>query len=347
MKRLDFTRLRPGDIILTGGHSKLSLAVRKALGGEISHALLYLQSCSVMDSTIHGVRASNTQRMFFHDDETVVVLHPRSTPTGEQIAELIAYARSQNGTRYDAWGAARSRKGTGPRAGNRQFCSRLVARAYAAAGILLHEEPDYCSPQHLIDSGLLEEVPDPTVSVSDAEVLRWGSQPDSVERMWKAEAKLFRGVRRLDGSIENLDAIVRFVLDHPEKDERVSRLLRQSGYLDVWEFEVKIKPWHRDVSLMFGLPRDEVDDYCRVTLDDEPGGGDRFRQVLASLHQISGRFDRVSIRRLVALYEQLCELHEQRLEAARDWLLLRGGAPAGGAGPAGAIARPAPSVAAN
>ena len=347
MKRLDETRLRPGDIILTGGRSKLSLAVRKALGGEIAHALLYLQFCSAVDSTMYGVRTSNTQRMLFHEDETVIALRPRADLSADQLRTVLDYARSQNGARYDLWGAARSRKGTGPSAGNRQFCSRLVSRAYAAAGIVCHEDVDYCSPQHLVDSELFEEVPDPTVVVSDAEAARWGRHPNGVDRMWKAQAALLKGVRRLDDGVENFEDVVQFVLDHPEKDERVSRLLRRSDFLDVWRFDLKHNPWRTDIGLMADMPPDEVDVYCRATLDDEPGGGDRYHQMLATLVHLSGLYDRVSLRRLVTLHEKLCELHERRLAVARRWSVLRPASSVPGAGPVTVIAPRSPSVTAG
>lgn len=323
MKRLDETRLQPGDIILTGGHSKISGAVRKALGGTIAHALLYVQNCSVIDSTLKGVRASNTQRMFFEDSEAVIVVRMDEPLGAEALSAVLDYARVQVGTRYAPFSAARSRRGTGPRGEKRQFCSRLVARAYATAGVEFHDDTDYCSPQHLVDSALLVEVPNATVSVSDAEVERWRRHPDGVAHFWAAQDRLLDRARRLDRRIETFQDLVEFVIAHPEKDERVSRLLGQSGYLDAWRFDTKHNPWRFDPVLMLARPPNDMDIYCQALADDEPGGGERFFRTLATLEDIPPGFERTSIRRLKQLYRQLCTLHMARVSAARHWLTVR------------------------
>src|SRR5690606_28294868 len=67
MKRLNATVLVPGDIILTTTTAAASRAIRVATRSDISHAMVYVQNCSVIDATGEGVHARNTQRIFFEE----------------------------------------------------------------------------------------------------------------------------------------------------------------------------------------------------------------------------------------------------------------------------------------
>ena len=61
MKKIDFSKLQPGDILLTTSHSMESWSVRFGTKSDISHAMLYVASSSVVDSTSDGVHARNLQ----------------------------------------------------------------------------------------------------------------------------------------------------------------------------------------------------------------------------------------------------------------------------------------------
>jgi hypothetical protein len=79
VKKLNDQRLQAGDIILTSGPNKTSRVVRKATRSDISHAMIYVQHCSVIDATADGVHSGNIQRMFLDDDCVVVALRTRKS----------------------------------------------------------------------------------------------------------------------------------------------------------------------------------------------------------------------------------------------------------------------------
>jgi hypothetical protein len=169
MKKLNDTRLLPGDIILTSTPEKISRAVRRMTKSEISHALIYVQHCSVIDSTMNGVQSGNTQRMFFDEASTVVVLRSKAPLSSADILKITDFARAATGTTYAKFEAATILTKKYLKTTRKQFCSRLVARAFAAAGIRLVLDPDYCSPQDLRESALLYEVPDVLIDVTESE----------------------------------------------------------------------------------------------------------------------------------------------------------------------------------
>jgi hypothetical protein len=72
------------------------------------------------------------------------------------MAWLIDSDRSDAGARRSKAEAVHSvRGGPEPRSA-KQFCSRLVARAYASVGVQLVPDKDYCTPEDLRVSPLLE-----------------------------------------------------------------------------------------------------------------------------------------------------------------------------------------------
>ena len=142
MKTLNEEVLVVGDIILTTTNKVDSKAIRKFTKSDISHAMVYVDPCSVMDATGEGVHARNTQRMFFPEDCAIHVLRPKS-PLSKRESDIICnFVRSHVGTEYSKREAAATLV-TGLRNWSaKQFCSRLVAQAYATAGRYLVPDPN-------------------------------------------------------------------------------------------------------------------------------------------------------------------------------------------------------------
>jgi hypothetical protein len=170
VKRIGIESLRPGDIILTARPAIKSAAIRFATGGLVSHAMICVQNGSFIDSTSEGVQARNIQRELFEDDETVFGFRLREPLSREVIAEIVNFARSEIGTRYAVREAIRSKKRLREPRTRQQFCSRLVARAYQSVGISLVADPDYCTPDELRRSPLLQKLELVTETVDDGEV---------------------------------------------------------------------------------------------------------------------------------------------------------------------------------
>jgi len=63
-QRFESRLIRPGDILLTTAPGKVCAVVRKATGSDISHAMLFLEDTSVIDSTDERVQARNLSWSF-------------------------------------------------------------------------------------------------------------------------------------------------------------------------------------------------------------------------------------------------------------------------------------------
>jgi hypothetical protein len=326
MKTLDDSILQLGDIILVTSDEKVSKGIRIATNSDVSHAMICVEACSVVDSDREGVHARNTQRMFWPDHCAAHVLRMRGGLSDEQLQRVIAYARGQVGTRYAVIEAVRSSPLTAARTtqsrSRRQFCSRLVAQAYEAAGRLLVESPDYCTPEDIKRSEALVEVPNATRVASDAEIAAMKGRVDLTQIMRDTTNTLLKRVREIDSQIESLNDIDTSLVAHPEHDAPIAQLFRETGYLTLWQMECSRSPWYYDLQLMLGAtpPDSEKRWYCEMTLRDYEIGLQRYEvnragySILFETHRLE------SFRLLKGLYEKLVELHSLRGKVAAEWL---------------------------
>src|SRR3546814_7783298 len=82
------------------------------------------------------------------------------------------------------------------------FRSRLIAQAFAAAGIQLVARPNFCSPDKLEKSRLLAPLKNATVVAAPEEIAFFESRVDIPELMHEATNNLLDGARRFDPAIE-------------------------------------------------------------------------------------------------------------------------------------------------
>lgn len=169
MKRIDFFKLRKGDILLTTSVGKKSGVIRAVTRSDISHAMLYVAHGSVMDSTGDGVHARNLQRQIYDDDCAIYAYRTKDAIDSETMDNIIAYVRSETGAPYATFEAMKSPLKWGVKGGKAQFCSRLVARAYANAGYPLTDNPDFTTPADLQKSPRLQSIPDVVLHVTAQE----------------------------------------------------------------------------------------------------------------------------------------------------------------------------------
>lgn len=78
MKRIDFSKLRKGDILLTTSNKPRSKVIRTATRSDISHAMLHVANGSVMDSTGDGCTLATSKGRF---TTTVVPFMPTAQST--------------------------------------------------------------------------------------------------------------------------------------------------------------------------------------------------------------------------------------------------------------------------
>src|SRR3546814_17622406 len=68
--------------------------------------------------------------------------------------------------------------------------------------------------------------------------------------MHEATNNLLDGARRFDPAIENLDDLNEHLVRHPEHDAALCRILKVSGYLEIWQIEKAKNPWQYDINMM-------------------------------------------------------------------------------------------------
>jgi len=322
MKRLDADLLKIGDVILTTTTAKVSKAVRFGTGSDISHAMVYVADHSVIDATGDGVQARNTQRLLFEDDGPVHVLRSRQTPSESQLREICTFVRGRIGTEYSTKEAVRTVLGGGRGWTKKQFCSRLVAQAYASAGLALVGDPNYCSPEDLKNSPQLIEVEGVTVSITDQEAARWEALADMPQMMMDATNLVLAGARKISRDIQSFDDLDRYLIQHPGDDEYLCGLLEQSGYLTLWQVEKEQNPWQYDIGLLnaFSAVDPGVDHYCRSVLAAEENGPNRYIVNRGGYAQLAKQFGLRYFHLKLDLYDILTNLHHIRVQTATAWL---------------------------
>lgn len=324
MKRLNIDLIEPGDVILTARAGKVSQLIRTATAGEVSHAMICVGYGSVIDSTSEGVQARNLQRELFDADEQVFAFRLRDPLTKLQLSNVTDFARSEVGTRYSIREAARAKMAVRKPRSRQQFCSRLVARAFASIGISLVDDEDYCTPEHLRMSPVLAELPDVTEVVPEEELEAWRRRPNPLDLMRSSQNAVLEVARRYDPSIENFADLDRLVQDRPECDAEIARAYRTSGYLEVWKIDFTVNPWHYDIKAMEDWPADraltDLRPYCVATIREAYSGGTRFAVNLAYYERAFRRHGRETTGLLAELYRQLVQTDALRRDTALSWL---------------------------
>ncbi|MBP7065164.1 YiiX/YebB-like N1pC/P60 family cysteine hydrolase [Ferrovibrio sp.] len=322
MKRIKINGVQRGDILLTARPGKISKAIRIATSGIVSHAMICVQHGSVIDSTSDGVQARNLQREFFKDNEQALHFRLKNPPDRQVLEKVIEYARAEIGARYSIAEAVRSVVATSRPESRRQFCSRLIARAYKRAGIELVMDTDYCSPEDLRQSQLLEELPVEFETISIEEVSRLSDHANPIQATHDAQNAVLNAARSVDPGVENFDDLYNFLVNHPEADPLIATVLKSSGYLDIWKIEVTKHPWRYSHELIdkFTAPHEPIRDYCIGTLKEAYSGGIRFAINLVQLQAAQRQHPRDSFCLEITLYETLIRYDQCRREVAYEWL---------------------------
>ncbi|MDR6962086.1 hypothetical protein J2W43_006107 [Pseudomonas brassicacearum] len=317
--------IQPGDVVLTTTPERLSQAIRKITGADISHAMICVGQSSVIDSTSDGVHARNLDRIFLEPGCSGYVLRPVKPLTTDQLLAVISFARAAVGTRYTKAGAAKSVL-AGFVAGRRQFCSRLVAQAYRSAGIDLVSEADFCHPGELQKSTALVEVPDVLRNLNAGEEAYWREDLDNVQIMRDATNVLLREARKLSSEIESLNDINAYLMEHEEGDAHLVQALQTSRYLGLWHEEFERNSWQYHVALMEGHNASEEHKrkYCEELLADQKLGQNRFVLNHGRYVGLNAEHPRKYFALQVELYDLLASFHARRIKAATTWLERRG-----------------------
>lgn len=250
---IPISELEKGDILLTSENSATSKAVRKSTGSNFSHAILYVGSGSYIHSDANGVHSGNLQRLLFDASENVTVLRVKCDQ--ETINQACIFARSKIGTTYSVRSAVNAKlKASKRKNENRQFCSRLVAQAYEYAGVKLVDDASFCTPQEILESQSIQEVPGKVRKATDEEI-KFANSENPIEKQSNITNEILSKVRKLTKKdIQSLEQITQYVIENPVHDQQISKIYRDSGYLTMWEYEITKNAWRYDGRVFLNLP---------------------------------------------------------------------------------------------
>jgi hypothetical protein len=234
------------------------------------------------------------------------------------------YARSCVGAEYAKKEALQTVLGGSSVSTKKQFCSRLVARAYANGNITLVADIDYCTPNDIKKSALLRPVDNSVRHISKDEVEAMRRIPSTPERMIEATNSILTGARKISRSIQDFGDMDHYLIEHPEHDEYFSSLYKESGYLTLWAFEKNKNEWMYDLDKMEAFQGDDSEKryYCEDLCGDLEEGVRRFKVNLAAYTVYSETYKLETFRLLHYLYATLVSLHMQRVGVAQEWLAI-------------------------
>ena len=320
---LDSNCLRIGDIILTSDRTLLSKGIRKVTSGSFSHAMLYVADHSYIHSDGDGVHSGNTQRRLFMAMGDAAVLRLRN-PDTSTLERACIYARTQVGKQYSKTEAVRSRTfreaTEQSEYSNRQFCSRLVAQAYAYAGVTLVHNTDYCYPSDLGNSQHLEAVATPLRQATAAEI-EFAQSESPLERQIRATNFILDEVRKLSGrDIQTFEQLPAFLVENPQHDQSVCTIVKASGYLDLWMEDLLRNAWRYDPVEFQKLPL-SGSKRKQLAQQELPAAEQQLTQFTFMYGQYMALWQRAKLNYFgveLQLYLNLIDVTKRRIEAARQ-----------------------------
>jgi hypothetical protein len=317
---LDTYKLLPGDVVLTAETRVRSKAVRKATKSSFSHAMLYLGGSSYIHSDSAGVHSGNTQRLLFSGQSQAQVLRLCNRQDA-QITTICMFSRTQIGKEYSIPEAVRSKKERNKNStarSNRQFCSRLVAQAYANAGIFIVNNPDYCYPQDIANSPLMMEIADCVRKASAAEI-EFAKSASPIDKQTEITNAILKRVRSLTGSdIQTFEQISAHLFKNPLHDEEISKIIQESGYLALWQIDYIKNPWRYDSAafLALNVPRSQKLEVANAQRNAAMNQLNQFHFMYSQFVQLWRKKKLQYFALNITLYLKLKEITKARVDAA-------------------------------
>lgn len=254
--------LQPGDVLLSVDTSKVSRRIAKATGGDYSHAMLYIGN-SFIHAMTDGVYSKNPQRYLRENIDHLAAF--RVIPELATLADFNAvcnFSRNQVGALYSIPQAAFARipgkkmAKTVDRSG-KQFCSRLVAQAFASIGVALVEDVDYCSPNDLARSPNLYRVEGAVRQMTNDEIA-FSQTPDINATIQQRTYQWLEKSRRLAkrrglGVIAVQNDVLPMLVRHPAYHRVVSGYVIDSGYADFYNWDREKNPYRYDTNVFLSM----------------------------------------------------------------------------------------------
>nr|WP_295706198.1 YiiX/YebB-like N1pC/P60 family cysteine hydrolase [uncultured Lacinutrix sp.] len=316
MYLLDYDKLELGDIILTKSNSRISEMVRRLTKSQFSHAILYVDVSSIIDSDGYGVQSNNIQRVLIENIEDAVVLRVKSKEHKDRLEQVEFFAREKIGTEYSTQEAkiATLTKELDAKEPNRQFCTRFIAQAFESAEIELVENSNYCVPEELLNSDKLEIVENPLRKASKLEI-EFANSENPLENQREIHNDILRKARELSGAdIQTFEQVNQLIIDRPEIDKELTDFTSKSGYLTLMEKDVERNPWHYDSEKMvnhYKVP-EAIIDIAMFFATTEPKTRQRLEMTIYALIQFDKLHPREYFKMEIELYRKLIRFSFQR-----------------------------------
>lgn len=263
---LDPSKLQEGDVILTRNKKgPISWLIRLFTLSLFSHAALYVGNRSYMEAIGCGVRAQNVLRLTFRRKSDVIVLrHPGIKP--EEVKRVIAFIRYRHGMAYGFFDAIKAglyailgKKVFFEMKDNQTFCSQLVASAYSEVGVdsfngrkaLFTRPKDFYKEEKFecVDNVYRKISADEKkiaskkglIDLQDAAV---SSMMSKIWKLLKKERIFIKGVSEIEDGICQISDLEK----RSKIDGLIAQIIRDSGYLNLWEYDMKTCPENYSVS---------------------------------------------------------------------------------------------------
>lgn len=257
--RLDPSKLKKGDIILTRNKKIVSWLIRIFTWSPYSHAAIYVGENSYMEAIGCGVHARNILRETFVHKRDVVVLRTNEYDN-QQIEQIIDFVRFRHGMAYSVFDAITSGisiifgiKLPFKMHSNQTFCSQLVASAFAS----INEKKfngrkcTFVRPKDIYKEKSLLRIDDVYESITDTDVKEAAEEgiidkqdrivSSMMKNIWailKKENIYIKGVSEIDFGI----AQIKDETKRNKIDDQINEIIQKSGYLTMWKDDMEKCP---------------------------------------------------------------------------------------------------------
>lgn len=305
----DLDKLTVGDIILTRQNTRISQLVRQVTGSQYSHAILYVGVASVIDSDGLGVQANNLQRKLIENPDDAVVLRLRDTTEIGILKEAEIYARRMIGMAYSTKEAKISHltNELESKEPNRQFCTRFVAKSYESAGVNIVNNPNYCTPEDLLQSNKLIKI-DNCLRLANEKEIEFANSENPLEKQTEIHNAILVKARELTGNdVQTFEQINESIVKIPEIDIEMSEFVKASGYLVMMEMDEQVNPQHYSAEKMIEYYRDPevIFKVAMKFATTESQTRERLEMTIAHLIQLDKLYPRNYFKMEIELYRKL------------------------------------------
>ncbi|MCG8436414.1 MAG: hypothetical protein MJA83_20545 [Gammaproteobacteria bacterium] len=308
--------LQKGDILLVAQNSLSSKTIRLTTGCAYSHAMLYVGGGSFIHSDQLGVHSGNIHRLLLEEKGHGLAIRVTETTDFDKV---ITYARSEVGKQYSIRDAVSSKLTAARQRSNRQFCSRLVALAFEYGGLSLAQESEYCSPGDLLDSAKTKHVSNCVRAATESEV-QFANSPSPLNVQTRITNSILASARDISGQdIQRFSDIDSLVISEPSLDSRLTSVMHESGYLTMWQFDIKENAWRYDPTQFLALPihASEKLELAKSEAESAQEQLEQYSTIHSQYLSLCSRYPRQYLQTQREVYQRLVEWMVKRDSAAR------------------------------